>query len=340
MYINLKQLVSFFKMSVMKLTLFLIVASFSVIGLSACGGGSGGNGEKKAPITPDNAIPIVEVVASVASGFDEFVGFIDLTGTNVRSDVSNPDALAIATKVGLRRLDSAVVKSIQIEKETLPCAVSGSVTIWGNIADPNTLTAGDVINFDSDKCDDGTGEIVDGLLAMTIVSIEGDIDTSEFLLGVEMIFTNLTVTESGESTALNGDIGVTLDMLTPAMAEIVVSGDSLTGSYMGKTRTISNFSNTYTEDSSEFPVVWTHTSNGTVGDSSEFAGTVSYETPVKFEGSGENYPHTGELLVTGANNATLRLITIDDINIRIDADYNGDEIVDKTWNKTWVELEE
>ena len=340
MYINLKQLVSFLKISVMKLPPFLLVASLSVIGLSACGGGSSGNVDEKAIITPDNAISIVEVVASVAMGFDEFVGFIDLTESNVLSDVSNPDALAIVTKVGLSRLGGDAVSYILIEKETFPCAVSGLVTVWGNIADPNTLTAGDVINIDSDMCDDGIGEIVDGLLAMTIVSIEGDIDTLEFLLDVGMIFTNVTVTESGETTTLNGDIRVTLDMLTAAMAEIIVSGDSLTSSGMGKTQSISNFSYTHTEDSSEFPVVWTYNGKGTVGDSSEFAGTVSYETPVKFEGSGENYPHTGELLVTGANNATLRFIAIDDINIQIDADYDGDEIVDKTWDMTWVDLEE
>ena len=49
---------------------------------------------------------------------------------------------------------------------------------------------------------------------------------------------------------------------------------------------------------------------------------------------------TGELLVTGANNATLRLIAIDDVNIQIEADYNGDGIIDEIMNTTWGELED
>jgi len=325
MYINLKQLMS--------------VAFLSVIGISACGGGgSSSTVDTPATIDSDNASKMVEVVASVAMGFDEFAGFVDLTESNLLSDVSNPDALAIATKVGLSRLDGATVKSILIQPETALCAVSGSVTVWGHIAAPDSLTAGDAISIDSDMCDDGDDEIADGLIAMTIVSFQGDIYTSEFLLGVDMIFANFMVTESGETTALNGDIGVTLDMRTPAMATITVFGDSFTSSGMGKTQSISHFSNTYTADFSELPAARTFKSRGTVV-SSEFVGTVTYQTPVNFEASGENDPHTGQLLVTGANNATLRLIAIDNINIQIDADYEGDEIVDETLNMTWAEIE-
>lgn len=338
MYINLNQFVSFFNIFVTKFSSFRIITFLSVIGLSACGGGSSDSEEQKAIINNDNAISIVEVVASVAMGDDEFVDFIDLPESNVLNDVSKPDALEIATQVGLSQLEEDAVSYLQIEKQTLPCADSGTVTVWGNIADPNTLTDGDVINIDSDNCDDSAGKIVDGLLKMTIVSIEGNFDTSEFLLGVEVIFTNVKVTENAETTALNGDISMTLDMLTAEINKVHISGDSLTISAMGKTQSIINFSNTNTVDSSEFPVLWTHNSIGTVGNSSEFEGTVSYETPVKFEGSGESYPHTGELLVTGTNNATLRLITIDDVNIQIDADYDGDGIVDKTWYMTWAEL--
>lgn len=340
MYINLKKLLSVVKMPVVKSTRFLIITFLSVIAISACGGGGSSSPvDTSATIDSDNATRVVKATASVAMGFDEFADFVDLSESNLLSDTNNADALAFAAKVGLSRLGGGAVSYLLIEKETLPCAVSGSVTVWGNIAAPDTLTAGDVINVDSDMCDDGDDEIIDGLLAMKIVSFQGDIYTSDFLLGVDMIFANFMVTESGESTALNGDIGVTLDMRTPAMAKIDVFGDSFTISGMGKTQSISDFSNSYTEDSSEFPSVWTYNGKGTVG-CSEFVGTVSYLTPANFEALGENYPHTGQLLVTGANNATLRLIAIDATYIQIDADYDGDEIIDQTLNMTWAELEE
>lgn len=339
MHINLNQYISFLKIPAIKCPAFLTITFLSVIGLTACGGGSGESEEQKAIINNDNAISIVEVVASVAMGDDEFVDFVNLPESNMLSDVSNPDALEIATEVGLSRLEEDAVSYVQIEKQTLPCAGGGSVTIWGNIADPTTLTANDVINIDSDKCDDDVGKIVDGLLKMTITSIEGNFDTSEFLLGVEVIFTNLKVTENTETTALNGDISLTLDMLTPEMNKVNISGNSLTISAMGKTQSLLNFSNTNIVDSGELPIIWTHNSLGTVGNSSEFEGTVSFETPVKFEGAGATYPHTGELLITGTNNATLRLIAIDDVNVQIDADYDGDGVLDHTWYMTWAELE-
>ena len=61
---------------------------------------------------------------------------------------------------------------------------------------------------------------------------------------------------------------------------------------------------------------------------------------ITFAGSGENFPGTGHLLVTGADNATLLLRTIDDVNVEIDADYDGDGAVDETLFLTWVELED
>ena len=187
-------------------------------------------------------------------------------------------------------------------------------------------------------CDDGNDQIVDGLIEITIVSFEGDILTSEFLLGMDAVFTDVMLIESGETTTLNGDIGTTIDTRSPPVAEVSILVDSFTVSSIGKTESISNYSLIYTEDSSEFPATWTLNAMGTVG-SSEFTGVVTYETPVSFEGAGENYPHTGELLVTDANKATLRLITIDEVNVQIDADYNADGIIDETLYKTWVELE-
>lgn len=339
MYINLKQLISLVKMSVLKSTHLQLVVSLSVMGGSACAGRGGNvNQQTSALIDGHNATTIV---GAVAMDVDEFAGFIDpITGILP----NNSDALLVGTQIGLRGLAGGKNKPMQLQPETYFCAGGGSVTVWGEFANPDSLKVGDIINIDAKKCNDGYDQTVngllDGLLQMTVVKFEGDIYSSEFLLGVELSFCDLMVIEeNGDSIVLNGGISATLDMRTPAMARIQVSGESfiIRSSAMGKTH-VRNFDYCYTEDASGVPVVSTHNAKGTLA-SSEFVGTVSYDTPVNFTGSEEKYPHTGELLINGANNASLRLITLDDTNIQIDADYNGDKIVDETFHLTWRELE-
>ena len=338
MYLNLKSLILFVKISVLKFICFLSFISLSVIGLSGCGGGGSGDSTPTASIDSYNATEIVRVAASAVFETDEIGEFGDFFYFTSSVERSNPDVMVAASRIAISRLDNATVKSIQIPEETSQCAGGGSVTISGSIAGTDTLTKGDVIQIDADMCNDGYGEIVDGQMKMTITSLDGDLSTSElFLLGVKVDFTEFSVTDSSEETVFNGDIGITLDTRTPSVMQMTVSGNSFTVSSMGQTQSISNFSNGYTVNSSESPFTWMYDSKGTVI-SSEFIGSVNYQMPVNFEGLGEYYPHTGELLVTGADSATLRLITIDDIDIQIEADYDGDGDVDVTFNMTWAEL--
>jgi hypothetical protein len=64
---------------------------------------------------------------------------------------------------------------------------------------------------------------------------------------------------------------------------------------------------------------------------------VSYSTPVTFEGFDLDYPGTGEFLVEG-DNSSARLIAIDNVNVRIEVDTDGNGTVDETINTTWAEL--
>ena len=85
------------------------------------------------------------------------------------------------------------------------------------------------------------------------------------------------------------------------------------------------------------PSLVTTTASGTVT-STQFEGAVTYSTPVPFEALADAYPYVGELLVTGANGATLRLVALDEANVRIIADYDGDGATDETIDTTWAEL--
>jgi hypothetical protein len=44
------------------------------------------------------------------------------------------------------------------------------------------------------------------------------------------------------------------------------------------------------------------------------------------------------MLVFGTNNASIRIMAIDEVNVRIEADFNGDGAADATIETTWAAL--
>jgi hypothetical protein len=84
------------------------------------------------------------------------------------------------------------------------------------------------------------------------------------------------------------------------------------------------------------PSPYTSSASGTL-DSTQLAGIIRYSTPVIFSGFDSDYPSSGEFLVSGAG-SSLRLIAIDNVNVTIELDTNGDGTVDETLQTTWVEL--
>lgn len=309
--------------------------------IGACGGGS-----SSVPVPP---IPTASK-ATIDSGNSQAVASRSINAalqsvrfTNVTGVIGlTASKSASQTKLGVT-IDSkisglgTVVAQIPVGPETKLCAVRGSVTISGEIASPTTLTVNDFFDIDWDNCDDGNGAIIDGLLGLTVTSFEGDRVSGQMLLGSSLRVANLLVTSSNEFSNANGDVSFTLDTLTPPLTIVTTSGSSFEVSSVTSAETLSNFSSTVTDDASAFPSTVTTVAMGTIT-STQFDGEVTYETPVAFEALGDAYPHSGELLVTGANNATVRLIALDEVNVRIEADYDGDGTVDETIDTTWDAL--
>jgi hypothetical protein len=103
------------------------------------------------------------------------------------------------------------------------------------------------------------------------------------------------------------------------------------------TETLTDFSSTVTEDTSMFPANFTTEATGRVS-STQFEGVVSYATPLAFQATGDGFPYEGEMLVFGTNNASIRIMAIDEVNVRIEADFNGDGAADATIETTWAAL--
>jgi hypothetical protein len=302
--------------------------------LCACGGGGGGGGSSDTPpvasqavINSANAGTVAGRSADAAFQSGGFGGVLGSAGLIA----SSPGASAKPAAAEM------VTTLAPIGPETTPCLVSGSTTINGDIANPVTITAGDFINIDVDNCDDGEGVILDGLLSMTFTSFEGDLLTGMMLLGFSLDVDNFQALSGNEFNLVDGDISLSVDTRTPMLAIATTSGSIFTVSSNTSTETLRNFSSEVTENSGMLPSYVTTDASGTV-ESTEFDGAVSYTTPVVFESLGEAYPYAGELLIRGANNATLRLIALDEANVRIEADYDGDGAIDETTDTTWDAL--
>lgn len=323
----------------MKNVLLGICITLSVLTLGACGGGS--SAPTSPPVAPavidsSNAETVAARSADVALQSGSFDGFIGLTGLTVTSTggVSKLSAVQTASRMVKATVSNSVISQVPVGPVTEPCAVSGSVTISGDIANPLTLTAGDFFNIDWNNCNDGQGQIIDGLIVYSITSFVGDATTGVSLLGITLTFTAFQVTEGTNFYSADGDVSFTVDTRTPPVTVATVSGSTFTVSSNGSTETLSNFSTTATENAGMFPSSYTTDAMGAVT-STQFDGSVTYNTPVPFQSIGAAYPYTGELLVTGANNATLRLIALDEINVRIEAGYDGDGAVDAIIDTTW-----
>lgn len=231
-----------------------------------------------------------------------------------------------------------VVAKVPVGPETVPCDVSGTMTVSGDIANPLTLTAGDNFLIEADACDDGTGSVVDGTIDFTVDEFSGDLTTGMYLLTMTVNLTDFQVAAAGEVVTSNGDSTVSIDTRSLPFVAVSVNGNRLTVDSNMRAATLSAYEANQTVDDGAAGSPYTMIASGTL-DTTDLAGIVAYSTPVQFEGSGGGYPFTGELLVSGANNASARLIALDDVNVRIEIDTDGDGNVDATVDTSWAEID-
>lgn len=148
---------------------------------------------------------------------------------------------------------------------------------------------------------------------------------------------NFRVTDGADFNLTNGDLALTIDSRTQPTIVVTTLGSSLAISNSNSRETLTDFSSMVTEDTSVFPSSFTVDATGKVS-STQFNGFVNYDTPVAFQSAGAGYPYAGEMLVVGANNARIWIFALSDVDVRIEADYNGDGAPDATIDTTWDAL--
>jgi len=311
------------------------------LAIAACSGGGefggtfggGGSSATTYVITSANATTAARASWEAALNSGNFGGAGGVPGLSA----STPGDFSKATRApGSSVFLVNVMQKVPFGPVEELCFVSGSITTSGDVADPLTLTTGDTFQVVSDACDGGFGEVVNGTIDFTVREFTGDLLAGTYLLSMDTVLTDFQVATESDTIVSNGDVTLTLDTTDTPFIEAGVSGTRMTVDYNAISETLSNYVSNQTLDGGDQALPFTMTGAGTLN-SSELNGIIQYSTPVIFAGVGFEYPSSGSLLVEGKDSAA-RLTAVDNVNITIEVDTNGDGTWDETIETTWAEL--
>lgn len=312
--------------------------------LTGCGGGDDAGSDKVSPAAPETMLDInpanAEQVtllsyesAAASASLGELVGDTGLIANSPGGNAKLDGSFGTASKTGRS------ASRVPIPATTENCDVDGTVTVSGDIKDPftPTLTAGDFFDVKFSTCDDGLGDVTDGLLHLEVFDFAGEFLAGLYELSMDFTITDFQVATIEDTVTMNGDARIVLDTTASPYVEAGISGSALTVDSNSSSESLFDFAATQTLDAGVSPSPYTLAAAGTL-DSTQLTGAIRYSTPVSFQGFDNGYPVAGELLVEGENSSA-RLAVLEDGKLRIDVDSNGDGTADSTIFTTWQELE-
>jgi hypothetical protein len=318
--------------------------------LAACGGGGGGSSAAVVQPPPPAQAVLVQIDAAVAptvtsaslnaAAFGGELG--SLGGAGVVGGPASPGLLSKLERLPVIGMSKVYTQTfnVTVGPITDDCLVSGSVTLTANVADPLTITAGDLVSALYNMCDDGDGVVLDGLMDMEFKYFAGSLDTGLFSAQIAVhIEYGVSMDDGGAAGPLwvGGDYLISMDSMEYPVLSTSVSSDFSVWLYResdGKALGMKNFITGSGFDASTF----TSTINamGTLS-SNQFDGEAHYETVEPFVMTGASHPYTGQMLITGADSATIRVTALDELTVRLEMDYDGDGAVDETVDLSWDE---
>jgi hypothetical protein len=309
--------------------------------LTACGGGGGDDAARTATaiVGSANAPTISGAVLNAALGAADAGDLTGFGAAPATVGLADPNfarvgALASAALDPFRATTPFIALQVVVGPETSDCALGGTVTTTGNIATPGTLASNDTLTLEFDGCTDAEGTI-DGLFAMSIASFSGDLLSGQFTLGLRVNLDNLSIASNAGTATLDGDMTLTIAVTTNAVTTTIVSTSMTVAELGAASHTLTNLMLTQAVDA--VTDAFTLDVEGMLT-SSAFAGSVTFDTIVPFGGTGLDYPSSGELLVTGANGGTIRVVVLDSTFVRLELDANGDGTVDERVDVAWSEI--
>jgi hypothetical protein len=311
-------------------------------------------------------IGIASIIATGGSGADGSFGQQPVTDTRIAitaangEDISSAVVIAIGVSFDLGEItDIALMEQAAGDSSNLfglkgmpklyakssnplayapkGCAIGGIVDVTITVADPNVPTIGDQVVAVFDSCDDNLGFIISGTIDLTISAVQGDLNTDVFLIGFNVILTDISITQASDTVTADGGFTLTLDALDFPVMTMTMTGKELQFGDAGDLITLSNFDHFLTVDSGVVPDVKLAEASGRL-DSQVLGGSIDYDTTTSIEASGDNDPHTGVILVSGSGGSSVRIVIVDSTSVTLEIDTNGDGVVDQYIDTSWAAL--
>jgi len=320
-----------------------VFGSFAALVVGCSGGGGGDSPVTSLPLAEidSQSAPIIAgaVTKAAVEGSDlgEFAGF-----TGGGAVLQAPDSQVFA-KIGTIQASQtqalrarALYGDLQtpIPPEQQDCAVSGTVTVSGDIANPLTLSANDTFTLVFAACDDGAG-VVNGTYAMRVTTFSGDLLSGSFALDVSVTLTGFQITANDQTATVNGDISVAMTVNASPTQTISVTASSLSVSDGSASHTLTGYSAMQTVD--QLTGAYTLDVSGTLS-GSDFSGRVTFATTIDLVGDGTGFAFDGEIQINGARSATIHVIVLDGVLVRLEIDNDGDGVIDEIVDTSWAEL--
>jgi hypothetical protein len=147
----------------------------------------------------------------------------------------------------------------------------------------------------------------------------------------------VTVDDGTDSVSMDGSFTMTLDNLDYPVLGLNIAGDYLHLTTAGETVSLTDFNHDLRVNFGVVPEAIVAQVSGRL-ESGFLGGSVDYETPVAVEASDDLDPSTGEILITGANGSSVRIVIVDTMHVTLEIDSNGDGTVDEYIYTSWSVL--
>lgn len=319
----------------------LPLLSVSVLLCSGCGGGGGGGSSSfvstPVAISGSNA-PQVAAASTQVGG--------SMAGTSSAGGGATPASAQPAPSVSslwmtlerqFHQLNGAAVPVRPAPGRVTAQGMSPSITPCGTSSSSGsyTVTVSDTsatISY-SNCIDSLSGDTLNGSLYLTNIVF----DSTTF--SAHMSTSNFTDVDTRHTYVLSGVAEVS-DVTQKPLDTFTMSGGPLTITVDSVPSTLNNFTMIFTEDTTV--PRYTVSIEGVL-DSQVLGGHVTLDTTAPFVSAsidGDN-PSAGSMLITGANNSSVKVTALggDDVRLEVDADGIGGVDPNGTTLKKWSELE-
>jgi hypothetical protein len=230
--------------------------------------------------------------------------------------------------------------------EQVFCQTSGSADISGFIAAVGTYTTGDLLDASFNSCV-SPRDTLSGSLVVTVDDFAGAPNSLYRFEGRAILGNFELIDAGGNRVTGNGSVTSASDTTAVPTLEVITLTSSTTGlvltdnSFISRTVSAADRDVEVDLSSGAPPYVATTSTSGTLT-SDLVGGPYTYATGAPFVTTLDTDPATGsssgDLLVTATDGTSVRLVAVDELNVRLDVDLDGDGTVDEQIFTTWPDL--